>query len=301
MRPVVFFTQMRASFLESESIYILREVAAQFQRPVMLFSGGKDSIVMTRLAEKAFRPDCFPFPLMLIDTGHGFSEANDFIRARVTELGEKLVTASVQKSIDQGRVADPGDSRNKIQSVTLLDEIRNQKFDAVIGGARRDEEKARAKERIFSVREASGSWNPENQRFEPWYFYNGGLAPGCHMRVFPLSNWTEMDVWEFIARERLQIPSIYFSHRRKCILREGTLFAWSSFARPLAGDQIVEKTVRCRTVGDMLSTGLIESRASNVSEIINELRGLRTSERGGRLDDQGSDTSMEDRKKQGYF
>lgn len=294
----------KISHLESEAIFILREVVAQFRNPAVLFSGGKDSIVLTRLAEKAFRPDELPFPLVLIDTGHGFPEAMEYIHERVKKLNVRLVIAEVQKTIDLGLAVDetgPGASRNKIQSITLLDAIKTHGFDALVGGARRDEEKARAKERVFSLRQVSGGWDPESQRLEPWAYYNGRLQAGWHMRVFPLSNWTELDIWEFIEREELPVPSIYFSHQRKCISRGGQLFAWSEYAPLSESDQIVEKTVRCRTVGDLTSTGMIESWASSVSEIIAELKSLRTSERGGRLDDRGSDTSLEDRKRQGYF
>ena len=290
--------------LESESIYILREVAAQFHKPVLLFSGGKDSIVMTRLAEKAFRPGRFPFPLMLVDTGHNFPETLQYIQERISTLGEKLLVCSVEDSIALGRAQDekgPGASRNRIQSISLMDSIRANGFDAVIGGARRDEEKARAKERFFSLRDSTGKWDPENQRLEPWNLFNGRIAPGEHMRVFPLSNWTEIDIWQYIEQEKLEIPSIYFSHRRKCVLRDNSLFAWADFMELAKTDEIVEKTVRCRTVGDMNSTGMFESKASTVFEILEELRVLDWSERGGRLDDRNSENSMEDRKREGYF
>jgi sulfate adenylyltransferase subunit 2 len=290
-------------YLESESIYILREAAAQFKHLALLFSGGKDSIVLTRLAEKAFRPGRFPFPLVLVDTGHSFPEALEYVRRRASALGERLHVCSVEETIARGRAQDEGSgaSRNRLQSIALMDLIREKRFDAVIGGARRDEEKARAKERVFSVRDASGRWDPENQRLEPWHYLNGKIGPEEHMRVFPLGNWTELDIWEYIEREKLEVPSIYFSHTRKCVLRGESLFAWADFIPLAPTDRVVEKTVRCRTVGDMLSTGMFESNASSVSEIIDELRALDWSERGARLDDRVSDTAMEDRKREGYF
>jgi sulfate adenylyltransferase subunit 2 len=259
---------------------------------------------MTRLAEKAFRPGRFPFPLMLVETGHNFPETLEYIQRRIAGLGEKLIVASVEDSIRMGHARDesgPEASRNRIQSVTLMDAIRDHQFDAVIGGARRDEEKARAKERFFSLRGSSGKWDPENQRLEPWYFFNGRLAAGEHMRVFPLSNWTEVDVWQYIEREKIEVPSIYFSHRRKCVQRGQTLFAWADFMELGKTDRLVEKTVRCRTVGDMVNTGVFESKASSVAEILEEIRMSAVSERGGRLDDRISESAMEDWKREGYF
>jgi len=291
--------------LESESIFILREVLAQFQNPVLLFSGGKDSIVLTRLCEKAFHPAKFPFPLMMVDTGHNFPETISFIQHRVKQLDARLIVASVQESIDNGRAADekgPHASRNRIQSVTLMDAIRSNKFDGLIGGARRDEEKARAKERVFSVRNEFGEWDPKNQRPELWNQYNGRIRSGEQMRVFPLSNWTELDVWQYIQKEKLDIPSIYFSHRRKCIRRQGALMAFADFIELAAGDQVEENVqVRFRTVGDITCTAAFASSASTVAEIIEEIQATRITERGGRLDDKKSDSAMEDRKKEGYF
>ena len=285
--------------LEAESIYILREVAGQFRNPVMLFSGGKDSIVMTRLAEKAFRPGRFPFPLMLIDTGQNFPETLSFIERRTRELKERLLVKYVQDTINLGRVSEesgPLSSRNRLQSVTLMDAIHEHHFDAVIGGARRDEEKSRAKERIFSVRNEFGQWEPKDQRSELWNLLNGCVADGEHMRVFPLSNWTELDIWEYIRRERLEVPSIYFSHRRHCVKIEG---AWMASSQLDMDSQELE--VRVRTVGDMACTAAMISSASTVDEVIAEIRTLRLSERGLRMDDKRSESSMEDRKREGYF
>ena len=291
--------------LEAESIYIFREVASQFRNGVLLFSGGKDSAVLTRLAEKAYRPAKFPFPLMIVDTGHNFPETLEYVHSRVAELDERLIVASVQESIDKGRAVEekgPFASRNRIQSVTLMDAIRENKFDAVIGGARRDEEKARAKERIFSIRDDFGQWDPKNQRPELWNLYNGRIAQHEHMRVFPLSNWTEMDVWQYIQKEKLDLPKIYYSHKRDCIRRQGTLMAHSEFVELLPTDQIEKSMqVRFRTVGDMTCTTAFISNAGTVSEIIEEISVLRITERGGRLDDKKSDSAMEDRKKEGYF
>jgi sulfate adenylyltransferase subunit 2 len=290
--------------LEAESIYIMREVAAQFRNPVLLFSGGKDSIVMTRIAEKAFRPGKFPFPMMLIDTGHNFPETLDFIRRRTQQLNERFIVESVQTSIDQGRAREEKGayaSRNRLQSVTLMDAIRNHKFDAVIGGARRDEEKARAKERIFSIRDDFGQWDPKNQRPEVWNLFNGHMDSHEHMRVFPLSNWTELDVWQYIQKEELDLPSIYFSHRRMCVKNANMLLAMSEFIHPREEDIVEEMQVRFRTVGDMTCTGAFLSGASNVAEIIEEICTTRITERGSRLDDKKSDSAMEDRKKEGYF
>ena len=290
--------------LESESIFIMREVAAEFERPVVLFSGGKDSIILLRIAEKAFRPQKFPFPLMHVDTGHNFPEVLAFRDRRVAELGERLIVASVQDSIDQGRVQEePGHdpSRNRLQTTTLLDAIQEHQFDAVFGGGRRDEEKARAKERIFSFRDEFGQWEPRSQRPELWNLYNGRIRKGQHMRVFPISNWTEMDVWQYIAAERLELPSLYFSHRRPVFERDGMLLAETPFIQLQPGERPKERVVRFRTVGDATCTGAIESPAATVDEIIHEIAALRITERGGRSDDRRSDAAMEDRKRQGYF
>jgi len=290
--------------LESEAIYVLREVAAQFERPVLLFSGGKDSITLVRLAQKAFWPGRFPFPLVHIDTGHNFDEALEYRDwlARVT--GAELIVRRVQDSIDQGRVVEetgPDASRNVLQIVTLLDALNELRVDCAIGGARRDEEKARAKERFFSHRDRFGQWDPKNQRPELWNLYNGNRAPGEHFRVFPLSNWTELDVWQYIARERLPLPSLYFAHRRRVFRRGDTLLAESPYVPLLPGEEVVERTVRFRTVGDATCTGAIESTAETVEEIIREVAELRITERGGRADDQRSEAAMEDRKRRGYF
>jgi sulfate adenylyltransferase subunit 2 len=291
--------------LESESIQIMREVAAEFERPVLLFSGGKDSIVMLRLAEKAFRPARFPFPLMHIDTGHNFPEVLQFRDDRVAELGERLIVASVQDSIDQGRVhEEPGHdpSRNRLQTTTLLDAIAEHRFDAVFGGARRDEEKARAKERIFSLRDAFGQWDPRNQRPELWSLYNGKIHRGEHMRVFPISNWTELDVWSYIARENLAVPSIYFSHERDVVKRDRMWLAVGPTIHPLPGEDTRRLVVRYRTVGDMSCTGAIESPATSLDAVITEVSVARITERGAtRADDAFSEASMEDRKREGYF
>ena len=282
----------------------MREVAAEFERPVLLFSGGKDSIVLLRLAEKAFRPARFPFPVMHIDTGHNFPEVLDFRDRRVEELGERLIVASVQESIDKGRVSEePGNpSRNRLQTTTLLDAILEHQFDAVFGGARRDEEKARAKERVFSLRDEFGQWEPKAQRPELWSLYNGKLRKGQHMRVFPISNWTEMDVWQYIEREELEVPSIYFAHERDVFRRDGMWLATSDFL-PNTDDEAIQKmTVRYRTVGDMTCTGAVDSGAQNVRDIILEVAAARITERGAtRADDAFSETAMEDRKREGYF
>ena len=290
--------------LEAESVFIMREVAAEFQAPVLLFSGGKDSIVMLRLAEKAFRPARFPFPLMHVDTGHNFPEVIDFRDRRVAELGEQLVVASVQESIDKGRVREePGNpSRNRLQTTTLLDAIQEHGFDAVFGGARRDEEKARAKERVFSLRDEFGQWDPKSQRPELWSLYNGRIRRGQHMRVFPISNWTEMDVWQYIEREHLEVPSIYYAHEREVFRREGMWLSPSEFL-PRGEEEALERmVVRYRTVGDMTCTGAVSSTAANVADIIAEVAAARITERGAtRADDAFSETSMEDRKREGYF
>ena len=290
--------------LESESVFIMREVAAEFERPVLLFSGGKDSIVLLRIAEKAFRPARFPFPLMHVDTGHNFSEVLDFRDRRVAELNERLIVASVQESIDKGRVAEElgNPSRNRLQTTTLLDAILEHRFDAVFGGARRDEEKARAKERVFSLRDEFGQWEPKAQRPELWNLFNGRLRRGQHMRVFPISNWTEMDVWHYIEREGVEVPSIYFAHERPVFRRDNMWLSTSEFL-PNGPDEAVESMiVRYRTVGDMTCTGAVNSTAASVAEIIAEVAAARITERGAtRADDAFSETSMEDRKREGYF
>jgi sulfate adenylyltransferase subunit 2 len=290
--------------LEAESIFIMREVAAEFERPVLLFSGGKDSIVLLRLAEKAFRPARFPFPIMHIDTGHNFPEVLEFRDRRVAELGERLIVASVQESIDKGRVREePGNpSRNRLQTTTLLDAIAEHQFDAVFGGARRDEEKARAKERVFSLRDEFGQWEPKAQRPELWSLYNGRLRKGQHMRVFPISNWTEMDVWQYIEREGIEVPPIYFAHERDVFRRDNMWLATSPFL-PNGPDETVERlVVRYRTVGDMTCTGAVSSNAATLAEVIVEVAAARITERGAtRADDAFSETAMEDRKREGYF
>ena len=290
--------------LEAEAIYLMREVAAQFERPVLLFSGGKDSIVMVHLARKAFHPAPIPFPLMHVDTGHNFPETIEFRDALVEKLGVKLYVASVQDAIDKGRVVEetgPEASRNGLQIVPLLDAIQEHRFDAAFGGGRRDEEKARAKERFFSHRDRFGQWDPKNQRPELWRLYNGHKNVGEHFRVFPLSNWTEMDVWQYIALESLDIPSLYFAHEREVFYRRGTLLACSEFISVQPGETVERRTVRFRTIGDVTCTGAVLSSASTMAEIIQEVAAARETERGGRHDDQRSDAAMEDRKKQGYF
>ena len=290
--------------LEAESVFIMREVAAEFERPVLLFSGGKDSIVLLRLAEKAFRPARFPFPIMHIDTGHNFPEVLEFRDRRVAELGEQLIVASVQESIDKGRVKEePGNpSRNRLQTTTLLDAITEHQFDAVFGGARRDEEKARAKERVFSLRDEFGQWEPKSQRPELWSLYNGKIRKGQHMRVFPISNWTEMDVWQYIEREGVAVPSIYFAHERDVFRRDGMWLATSEFLPSTADEEVQRMTVRYRTVGDMTCTGAVDSPAATVADIIIEVAAARITERGAtRADDAFSETAMEDRKREGYF
>ena len=293
------------SVLEAEAIFIMREAAAQFERPVLLFSGGKDSAVLLRIAEKAFRPARFPFPIMHIDTGHNFAEALEFRDRRVAELGERLIVRSVQDSIDQGRVVDqqgPRASRNRLQTTTLLDAIAEFQFDAAFGGARRDEEKARAKERVFSFRDDFGQWEPKSQRPEVWALYNGRIRRGEHVRVFPLSNWTEMDIWQYIARERLDLPSIYFAHCRFVIERDGMLLAAGEHVPLLRDERPFEAEVRFRTVGDMTCTGAVRSSARTLEHIIAEVASSRVSERGAtRADDKFSEAAMEDRKREGYF
>ncbi len=291
--------------LESEAIHVMREVAAEFERPVLLFSGGKDSIVLLRLAEKAFRPAPFPFRLMHVDTGHNFPEVIEFRDRRVAELGERLIVASVQESIDKGRVVEetgPRASRNQLQTVTLLDAIAEHGFDAAFGGARRDEERARAKERVFSFRDDFGQWDPKNQRPELWNLYNGRVKKGENVRVFPISNWTELDVWEYIDSERLEVPSIYFSHARDVFRRDGMLYAWREGTELIDGEEVFTETVRYRTVGDMSCTGGVLSRAATLEEVVTEIAATRVTERGEtRADDRVSEAAMEDRKKAGYF
>ncbi|MGA3155121.1 MAG: sulfate adenylyltransferase subunit CysD [Streptosporangiaceae bacterium] len=291
--------------LEAESIYVMREVAAEFERPVLLFSGGKDSVVMLALAERAFWPARIPFPVMHIDTGHNFAEVLEFRDRRVAELGTRLIVGSVQESIDAGRAAEETGrwaSRNRLQTTTLLDSIAGHRFDAVFGGARRDEEKARAKERVFSFRDEFGQWDPKNQRPELWNVYNTRIRRGEHIRVFPLSNWTELDVWHYLAREKLEIPSIYFAHARTVFERDGILLADSPFVTRTADERLFEATVRYRTVGDMTCTGAVESTATTVAEVIAEIAAARITERGQtRADDRASEAAMEDRKREGYF
>jgi len=289
--------------LEDEAIHILREVAGQFERPVLLFSGGKDSIVMLHLARKAFWPGRVPFPVMHVDTGHNFDEVIEFRDRHVAQLGVQLVVASVQDSIDRGRIREtPGQSRNPLQTVTLLDAIAENRFDAVLGGARRDEEKARAKERVFSVRDDFGQWNPRNQRPELWDLYNGRHRPGEHVRVFPLSNWTELDVWAYIEQEGIEVPSIYYAHERPVFQRDGMLLAVTPWTQPRDGEGVTTESVRYRTVGDATCTGAIRSIAADVSAVIVETAAATISERGAtRADDRASEAAMEDRKRQGYF
>ena len=291
--------------LESEAIHITREVAAEFERPVLLFSGGKDSITLLRLAQKAFAPGRIPFPVMHVDTGHNFPEAIDFRDRRVAELDARLIVASVQKSIDEGRVVEetgPRASRNRLQTVTLLDAIEEHQFDAAFGGARRDEERARAKERVFSFRDDFGQWDPKNQRPELWNLYNGRIHKGEHVRVFPLSNWTELDIWQYIKEEELEIPSIYFSHRRDVFERDGMLYAVSDFVELMDGETPFETAVRYRTVGDMSCTGAVRSDAATLDAVVDEIAASRITERGEtRADDRATEAAMEDRKREGYF
>jgi len=291
--------------LEAESIHIMREVAAEFERPVLLFSGGKDSIVMLALAERAFWPAKIPFPVMHVDTGHNFPEVIEFRDRRAGQTGVRLVVASVQESIDAGRVAEETGrwaSRNRLQTVTLLDAIEEHRFDAVFGGARRDEEKARAKERVFSFRDEFGQWDPKNQRPELWSIYNTRIRMGEHIRVFPLSNWTELDVWQYIAKEDLDIPSIYLAHPRGVFERDGMLLADNPYIPRGDDEPVFQATVRYRTVGDMSCTGAVESAAATIEEVITEIAATRITERGQtRADDRTSEAAMEDRKKEGYF
>jgi sulfate adenylyltransferase subunit 2 len=291
--------------LEAEAIHVMREVAAERERIALLFSGGKDSIVLLRLAEKAFRPARFPFPLLHVDTGHNFPEVLEFRDRRVAELGERLVVASVQDSIDAGRVVEetgPRASRNRLQTTTLLDAIEEHRFDALFGGARRDEERSRAKERIFSLRDDFGGWDPRRQRPEPWDLYNARIRPGEHLRVFPLSNWTELDVWQYIADEDLEVPSIYFAHEREVFRRDDMLYAVSPYLELLPGETPFTASVRYRTVGDMSCTGAVASSASRLDDVVAEIAATRVTERGEtRADDRASEAAMEDRKVAGYF
>jgi sulfate adenylyltransferase subunit 2 len=291
--------------LEAEAIHIMREVAAELSKPVLLFSGGKDSIVLLRLAEKAFRPAPFPFPLMHVDTGHNFPEVIAFRDRRVAELGERLVVASVQESIDRGRVVEetgPRASRNRLQTTTLLDAIEEHEFDAAFGGARRDEERARAKERIFSFRDDFGQWDPRRQRPELWSIYNGRIRKGEHVRVFPLSNWTELDVWQYIAKERLEVPTIYFAHEREVFRRDGMLYAISPHVQLIEGEEPFSESVRYRTVGDMSCTGAVRSTATALHDVVAEIAATKITERGEtRADDRVTEAAMEDRKVAGYF
>ncbi len=291
--------------LEAESIFIMREVAAEFERPVLLFSGGKDSIVLMRLAEKAFRPGRFPFPVMHVDTGHNFPEVIAFRDKLVSQLGERLIVASVQDSIDAGRVVEetgPRASRNRLQTVTLLDALAEHGFDAAFGGARRDEEKARAKERVFSFRDDFGQWDPKNQRPELWALYNGRIRKGEGVRVFPISNWTELDVWQYIAEEKLEIPTIYYAHEREVFDRDGMVYARNEHMELLDGEEPYVESVRYRTVGDMTCTGAVRSTADNLVDVVAEIAATRVTERGEtRADDRVTEAAMEDRKREGYF
>ena len=301
--PTAYRSHLNA--LEDESIHIMREVAAEFERPCLLFSGGKDSIVMARLAEKAFWPGRIPFPLMHVDTGHNFPEVIAYRDRRVAELGVRLVVGSVQESIDAGRVVEekgPKASRNRLQSVTLLDTIEQHEFDAVFGGGRRDEDKARAKERVYSFRDEFGQWDPKNQRPELWGLYNGRHRKGEHIRVFPISNWTELDVWQYIKVEEIELPSIYYAHQREVFQRDGMFLAVTPFVTVMEGEVVENRTVRFRTVGDASCTGAVESTAANVDDVIMEVAASRITERGAtRADDKFAEAAMEDRKKEGYF
>jgi sulfate adenylyltransferase subunit 2 len=291
--------------LEAESIFIMREVAAQFERPVLLFSGGKDSIVLMRLAEKAFRPGKFPFPVMHVDTGHNFPEVVAFRDHLVEQLGERLIVASVQDSIDQGRVREetgPRASRNRLQTITLLDALTEHGFDAAFGGARRDEERARAKERVFSFRDDFGQWDPKNQRPELWSLFNGRIRKGEHVRAFPISNWTEMDVWQYISQEQLEVPTIYYAHTREVFERDNMLYAVNEHIQLMDGEVPFETSVRYRTVGDMTCTGAVRSTAVTLPDVVSEIAATRITERGEtRADDRVTEAAMEDRKREGYF
>jgi sulfate adenylyltransferase subunit 2 len=299
------YTLSQLDVLEAESIHVIREVAAEFERPALLFSGGKDSIVMLALAEKAFKPANIPFPVMHVDTGHNFPEVLEYRDKRVAELGVRLVVASVQDSIDAGRAVEETGrwvSRNRLQTVTLLDALEENRFDAAFGGARRDEEKARAKERVFSFRDDFGQWDPKNQRPELWNLYNTRIKRGEHIRVFPLSNWTELDVWAYIERENLEIPSIYYAHEREVFERDGILLAVNEYLTMAENESPFTTTVRYRTVGDMTITGAVQSTAATVAEVITEVAATRITERGAtRADDRTSEAAMEDRKREGYF
>ena len=290
-------------YLETEAIHIMREVAAEFERPAILFSGGKDSICLLRLAEKAFRPSDIPMPLLNVDTGHHFPELNIFRDTRAKELGAKLIVRRVEDAIAKGiAMPRPGEiSRNQLQNPTLLAAVEEFQFDCLIGGARRDEEKARAKERFFSFRDGFGQWDPKNQRPEIWNLYNARVNPGEHMRVFPLSNWTETDVWEYIKQEKLEVPTIYFSHTRKCVRRHGQWLSVTDLLPPKPKEKVRELVVRVRTIGDIISTGMVESPADSVDDIIAEIAAARVTERGSRADDRAGEAAMEDRKKAGYF
>jgi sulfate adenylyltransferase subunit 2 len=295
-------SQLRA--LEAEAVFVVREVVAELARPVLLFSGGKDSIALLRIAEKAFRPLPLPFPVLHVDTGHNFPEVIEFRDRRLLEGGHRLIVASVQASIDAGRAKEesPGGSRNRLQTVTLLDALEEHGFDAAFGGARRDEERARAKERVFSFRDEFGQWDPRAQRPEPWELYNARIRRGEHIRVFPLSNWTELDVWRYIDAEELALPSIYFAHRRRVLERDGILLAESEWIRPEPGERVEEAIVRYRTVGDLTVTGAVRSEAADVAAVIAETEAATVSERGEtRADDRTSQAAMEDRKREGYF
>jgi sulfate adenylyltransferase subunit 2 len=295
-------SQLRA--LEAEAVFVVREVMAELSRPVLLFSGGKDSIALLRIAEKAFGPLPLPFPVMHVDTGHNFPEVIEFRDRRTREAGHRLIVASVQDSIDSGRVREerPGGSRNRLQTVTLLDALRYHGFDAALGGARRDEERARAKERVLSFRDEFGHWEPRAQRPEPWTLYNGRIRRGEQIRVFPLSNWTELDVWRYIEAEELELPSIYFAHRRRVIARDGILLAESEWIRPRDGEHVEEAMVRYRTVGDLTVTGAVRSEATDIAGVMREIATSTVSERGEtRADDRVSEAAMEDRKREGYF
>jgi sulfate adenylyltransferase subunit 2 len=303
--PATGYELSQLQMLEAEAIHIFREVAAEFERPGLLFSGGKDSIVMLRVAQKAFWPANLPFPLVHVDTGHNFDEVMEFRDRRVAELGARLVVGSVQAAIDDGSIVEdtrPGASRNQLQTPVLLDTIAENRFDAVFGGARRDEEKARAKERVYSFRDEFGQWDPKNQRPELWSLYNGRHRPGEHIRVFPLSNWTELDIWRYLAQEELEIPSIYYAHERDVVERDGMLLAVTPLTLPRPGETPVRRHVRYRTVGDLTCTGAVASTAATVDEVIAEVAATRITERGAtRADDRVSEAAMEDRKREGYF
>jgi sulfate adenylyltransferase subunit 2 len=301
--PAAVYRVSHLDALEAESIFVMREVVAEFERPVLLFSGGKDSIVMLRLAEKAFWPARIPFPVMHVDTGHNFAEVLEFRDTRVAEMSVQLIVASVPEALDSGLVAEPADgSRNRIQTPVLLDAVEKYRFDSLFGGARRDEEKARAKERVFSFRDDFGQWDPKNQRPELWSLYNGRINAGESIRVFPLSNWTELDVWHYIAREGLALPSIYFAHEREVVERDGMLYAVNEFIRPRSGEVPFGAVVRYRTVGDASCTAAVRSDAGTVESVIEEVAATRITERGAtRGDDRASEAAMEDRKREGYF